>query len=73
MHSILYDVFLNEESKQKDTYSFILAQVLETYQSIGQSGKNVIAIMGHSAGGNLALGVVIQLLNAHLNSTTLIL
>lgn len=63
IYSIVYDVIPIHNTSDIGTYNMIMKQVIETYQSIIESGKNVVAIMGDSAGGNLALSLTIQLQN----------
>ena len=61
MYSILYDTSESYLGPSEGSYSRMQSQVLKAYDDIISSGKNVICIIGDSAGGALALAVMVQL------------
>ena len=58
-YSILYDTKIG--APDEPTYLAIQSEVYETFQKIIMSGKNILCVIGDSAGGALALNLMLRL------------
>ena len=65
IYSINYNTFPSYDSNGEllSNYHIVKRQIIEGYNSIINSRKNVVAIVGDSAGGNLVLQLISQLNN----------
>jgi acetyl esterase/lipase len=61
IYSILYDTSESYSGSSEGSYIRMQSQVLRAYDDIVSTGKNILCIIGDSAGAALALSVMVQL------------
>lgn len=70
VYSIMYDTSPNPKSSSLPTYLQIQSQVIDAYEEILSTGKRVLCLIGDSAGGALAMRIILHIQEKEIQQTS---